>query len=62
MELDNQETLTVIVALRLLQSLYNERDCNYTVPPFVGEILHCADCHPLSGDQIDDLCERINFG
>lgn len=62
MELDNRETLTVIAELRLLQSLYDEREQFCEVPPSILEIFRNADCQPLAKEEIDDLCEKINLG
>lgn len=54
--LDRIELAAVLAGLRLLQSALS-------VPPMINHILtDCGEFDPLSAEQIDALCERINEG
>jgi hypothetical protein len=51
MELSKRDLATVLCALRLFQR-YGERQCSE----------HFAGIEPLSNEEIDELCERLNCG
>lgn len=55
LRLDYQEVSTVLAALRMLQEAIESE------PEAVLEMSHFVDCDPLSIEQIDELCHRINF-
>ena len=60
MKLNEREITTVIAALRLLQERGINGTNTYAVPPEITEILYLGESHPISKEEIDDLCERIN--
>ena len=54
---DALELAAVLAGLRLLQLAGDD------LPPDVEMIAtDCGQYPPLTDDQIDDLCERLNFG
>jgi hypothetical protein len=50
-----REIATILYALRAYQAI-----CDRMEPPFDQE--HFADWEPLTVEEVDILCERINFG
>jgi hypothetical protein len=53
MDFNKRETAVILAGLRLLQRVpVDERD----------GIEHFFEVEPLNDEEIDDLCERINFG
>jgi hypothetical protein len=55
MELTNKETATVLAALRYWQD--ETRD----YPELMDDFDHFEDIEPLTDQEINDLCERINL-
>jgi hypothetical protein len=53
--MSERELATVLAALRYWQQDLNANDS----PPIDGE--HFAECEPLSSEEIDALCERLNL-
>lgn len=61
MKLNKHEITTVIAALRLLQERGIDGTNTYAVPTGIFEILYLGESHPISKEEIDDLCEKLNF-
>lgn len=62
MKLNDRELATVLAALRNLQEdigQYTDKD-GWTVEDAFAD--HFTEHEPLSLDEIDDLCERLNCG
>ena len=57
MKLTSRELATVLAALRWWQQELQRLDPPNDIPP-IG--FHFTDQTPLSGAEIDDLCERLN--
>ncbi len=55
MEFTNRETATILAALRYWQKAHESSGA----PPITE---HFTEETPLTSTEIDDLCERINFG
>lgn len=54
--LSRRELATVLAALRLFQA-------TPTIPPQIDELASdCQTFEPLTADEIDELCERLNCG
>ena len=63
MKLDKRETATILAALRLFQEEldhYEPTEGHMAID--IGEREHFVDVEPLTSDEIDELCEKINFG
>lgn len=55
MALDTHELATVLHGLRMIQCEGRIEGCN------AGDCEHFEDCEALDNDEIDELCERLNF-
>lgn len=57
MKVSERELATILAALRLFQSNYDSENSEYQ------EIfsLHFEDYTPLTNQEIDSLCERLNY-
>lgn len=62
MTLTNQETTAILVGLRLLQHTNIPGTSIYNIPATLYPLLYDTDDLPLTAEEIDDLCERINCG
>lgn len=61
--LNAREVSTILAALRYFQKELGDDDAQVTRGNAEGEGLpHFVELEPLTNDEIDDLCERINFG
>lgn len=58
--MNNHETATILLALRLLQLSYNEQTRSYDLPPQLQ--VYLQEDEILTPDEIDDLCDDINRG
>ena len=58
--ISSREKTTIIAALRLLQERGIDGTNTYVVSADIVEILYLGGSPPISKEEIDDLCERIN--
>ena len=58
--MNDDETTTILLALRLLQLSYNEQTRSYDLPPQLQVYLQEGEVLPPH--EIDDLCDDINRG
>lgn len=56
--MNDHETATILLALRLLQLSYNEQTRSYNLPPQLEP--YQQEDEILTPDEIDDLCDDIN--
>lgn len=59
--LTTQEAATILAALRVLQTILAQRKPLLYTPSGVAAMEHFEDVDPLTPEEIDDLCERINI-
>jgi hypothetical protein len=53
-KLTYRESSTVLAGLRVVQEMLEEN------PNAVLEMIHFSDCDPLTVEEIEDLCARLN--
>ena len=58
MKLNYAELSTILAALREYQCQYSTEEGEQFSPPDCAD--HFTDVEPLTGNQIDSLCERLN--
>lgn len=60
---DIRELSTVLAALRFYQAALDEPGHGQGIPSGIRDIAdNLGQVEPLTADEIDELCEKLNFG